>query len=92
MASRVDAAISTDPPSATVTVSFTVTGASLTSATVSVNVTDADFGGSPSSVAVMRMVCEAGVSSSSGVPLNVRVVALKLSQSGSEPPPSSTAV
>ena len=47
--------------------------------------------GLPASVAVMRMVCDVGVSASNGVPLNVRLVALKLSHPGSDPPPSSAA-
>ncbi len=52
----------------------------MTSWIVMVNVADADFCGSPSSVAVSRMVRLAGVSDSSGVPLKVRVLGVKLSQ------------
>lgn len=59
--------------------------------TVTVNVADVDSGGVPSSVAVMRMVRELGVSDSRGVPLKVRVVGVKLSQAGRAPLSSSTA-
>ena len=91
LASRVVAVTSTLPPSATEAESSTGAGASLTSATVRVNVADDDFDGLPSSVAVTFTVCVAGVSASSGVPLNVRLVALKLSQPGNALPSSSAA-
>ena len=56
-------------------------GGSLTSSTVRVNVALVD---SVSSLAVTRMLKVAGVSASSGVPLRVRVSALKFSQPGRE--------
>ena len=45
----------------------------------------------PPSVAVMRIVRVAGVSSSRAVPLNVRVSASKVSHDGRSPPLSSAA-
>ena len=63
----------------------------MTSSTVSVKVADADSGGSPSSVAVTRMASVSGVSGSKGVPLKVRVAALKLSHPGRALPSASVA-
>ena len=76
----------TSPPSATVAVSLAAMGASLRSLTARAKSVMAEAGGSPSSVAVTRMVRVAGVSGSEGVPLSVRVVGLKVSHAGSDPP------
>ena len=67
------------PPSLTVAESLPATGGSLTSSTVKVSVALVD---SVPSLAVTRIVRVDGVSASSGVPLKVRVLGVKLSQSG----------
>ncbi len=92
LASKVDAVMSMLPPSSTVAVSSAAMGASLRSLTARAKSVMADAGGSPSSVAVTRMVSVVGVSGSKGVPLNVRVVGLKRSHAGSDPPSARVAV
>ena len=77
--------MSTEPPSATVAVSAAATGAPFCSCTVNVKAAKAVRGGSPSSVAVMRIASLAGASLCPGVPLSVRLVASKESQGGSSP-------
>ena len=68
LASRVEELMLRVPPSATEAESLLVTGGSLTSFTVRVNVAEVE---SVPSLAVMRRVRVAGVSDSRGVPLRV---------------------
>ena len=64
-------------------------GALFTSTTVSVK---SVVSLSVPSLAVTRMSTASGVSASSGVPLNVRVPDVNVSQPGRSPPPSSAAL